>query len=305
MLISELRKFSYLDPRLAPEEASKYKSAIKYIEHLGSVTNTDVSGWPIDLFLNKQTERVYLDRQNINEVFFTFQAKVAKEAVPEIVFNSAPITNGIENLISDRKDSIFYEISELNRQLSKLNKEVESRLMKKTDLNLTLLGLNSVNPNIILDDVKALLSQGYWKALNKPLSKSMWFEAVRPVILTYFNKKQGRENVLNLGHVRAEICFGKVLELKCFPPGINKTHSLANAHPHISMDGNPCWGSLKPAYEDAVASLSIKGMLFTLSRLLQTYTEGDAFISIYNFEENMYVENPPVADEHILDDVDF
>lgn len=288
MLMKEIRGRSYRFPEMQGEDDAQIKQAnsLKYVEHLGQVTGTDVSDWPIEIFLNSNG-RVHVDRQDINEKFFEFKAKAAvlPKEVPKVAIKSLKkLESSLMNSLKTRLVNTAHELERAKESLRNLEIRAHGAQQTVFDKTLIVQSLNEAKSRgfDLTKQLEQIMATGYWELSPNPLELQL---ISPPISLTYFNSLHKRNNCIHLGR----------LMVSFFPSGdgimnarITKhsgaAHRSGHCHPHVDSGGSPCFGEIRHHWAEARSTINLVEMCSLLRTLFETYNEDNAFQQLSTFE---------------------
>lgn len=309
MQIKDIRGDGYYFGSIKGDHEAQIKQInnLKYVEHLGQVTKTDVSDWPLDVFMTTEG-RIYSERQKLNEVFFEFKAKAdaMPKAVPNV--NMAAVKQIEKSMITMLDQKIEREGLKMTTAMKELDLATKKAVVKQRDVfyHSTLVrSLQKVRDDgfNLLPQIQTVLDCGFWQLVED--SNALQFISP-PITITYFNKKQARNNAVHLGKLLLTLSVSTdcVLSAKCSKHS-GAAHTLDNAHPHVNGSGQICFGELKPHYERAIAIMDIPGVCELVRQILNSYNEGDAYVNIHTFEDHLLATHAEPEEEEDDSDEDW
>lgn len=301
-LIKDVRKNEYKFTGMEGDYDAVHKqsNSLRYIEHLAQVTGTDVTEWPIGIFLNTNG-RVFLDRQDLNEKFFEF--KVKADALPKTAkpINIAAVkviektlADVLERRISDELNQMVRAEEAMRTHVDRLQEQQRkvfyhgtvARSLEKAQKS----GFN------LAKQVQMVIDGGFWELAED--TNALQFIS-RPLSLSYFHKEQRRDNAIHLGRVLLTIGINNDGLWPTVTKYSGAVHKMRNPHPHVGTDGSICFGEIQNAAHKAMGRLDIAALCAYVESVMDTYNEDDAFVHIYEFEGE---EGPP--DEEDFDPPD-
>lgn len=303
--IQDIRHDGYAWPGMKgdSEAITKQINNLKYIEHLAQVTQTDVSQWPVDIFINSGG-RVYSERQKLNEKFFEFKATADKapKAAPVVSLLAVKkIEQGMLDIVQRKIDAEGLQLSQRNRELEQLSGKLTNTQRDIIYHSITISSLKKVKDQgfNLMKQIESVIADGFWTLLEE--ANTLQFISM-PTSITYFNKLQARNNAVHLGKLRLVIGVNNdcVLTAKIYKHE-GAAHPLRNPHPHVSVDNKICFGELKAAFEKAAAQMNILEVTRICRTIVQTYNEDDSFARIYDFDRG---DGGVEEDEEVLGELE-
>lgn len=307
MKMQDIRSINYAPPpdiKGTEESKTKQMNSLKYVDHLATCTQTDVTEWPIDLFFNSEG-KVWLERQKINEIFFDFKSK-ADTLVTAPKISLLAIQN-----FEDKFKAMFTKL----RAVAIKDLEVQKKRLLERAADLSYAQREVIDATLkvsvfekaeikIKSQVEKILADGFW-TLDET-SRHLEFVST-PINLAFFDEASRRSNMANLGRLTLRIRFAEFGLEGCVFKHSGAEHNLENPHPHVGSGGNICYGNLSQAAHEALAKLNLVEYCSIMKSHLTSYNEGDAYVNIYDFvHDNSFYndDDDPDDDDPDGDDPD-
>lgn len=283
MLISQMEasNYSYFDAIEPKVKRSANVNAVKYIKKLAALTNTDISNWDI-VALFKHPEKdgfLVTDKTAINQIFFKF-----REVAPTV-----------QTTLSDDMTARLIQLQKKRRATSAnhirdraLSKERDAKSYYNTFLNLLgeaatlrkqyeiMIGHESSYPH----ELAKILAEGFWE-LDTVTDDLICVRTKHDIHLNFVNKKHGAYMNVNLGRFLIKYNVGRA-SVKCVKYDNNLTHN-GYYHPHVSSDGDICFGEISNEVTEYLSSGVLTKVLELIQKALTAYNDNSAYANIHKF----------------------
>lgn len=280
---------------LDKEVAKIQESSIKYIEHLGTITGTNISEWkPLELFTSEDG-KLPSKRNKLNELFFLYLEQ-KKGEIPEVIVPGTDeisklcfkfdqlFTQQIDGTIK-RSEAIIHDIDgEIERYHDSIKKKLASRI--KVIATVDGLHLKKKTGTGVSADIHKILSEGWWTLSENQTPNEI--SLVTPeIVLTYFNKKHAAQVAVSVGFIQINLGIdGGSIYAWGAPYDRNPLHNKSYFHPHISGHGGDiCFGNMAKEFQKAQTSSAIDLMLDTIKKVLTTYCDENPYVHLYQLED--------------------
>lgn len=298
--MEEIRKRNYVipehpDANLTPDAKSRNESALKYIEHLASLTGTDVSSWmPGSIFANEKGE-FPRERNKINELFFKYRglAETSKKdgATPAslsdreaeaicLKFDQTFAKNVNKMIAAEKEQAIM-----LHNEYKRYVKETEKRHLRFHEKRSLLLGLETAKKKGtgVAEALKRIISEAWWALSDTPVAGAI--SLITPEIrLTFVNDKAKIATAVNLGRLQLDIaCPAASLTTKAVKYDNNPVAD-GYYHPHVTAEGNICFGDMSDAYHSAAQNFDLETICEIMRKVFTNYNDESPYVELHELE---------------------
>lgn len=289
LTIKEVRSFGYQHPDLVKkydaEQLIRQANAIRYIDHLAGITNTDMSDVKLHHFMN-QNENLHVERTEINKIFFQLKEQIGpKAAEPEAIPRAKLLE--IEKKIGDHMRLAFNQ-QERSMRSKRTHAAVAWKAAKKHSDGL-------LQASIDLENMRKCMTKGVdlMPMVEKVLNNSTFWQVTnvgfgfftKPISLSYYNEAQDAENVVRLGQLKAEIQFKRGIRIKILPYQENVFTPSGLYHPHVNKEGDVCYGNFLDRAKVLEAEMDLYGLLDLVRTVLCNYNDENPYVHLYAFQE--------------------
>jgi hypothetical protein len=199
------------------------------------------------------------------------KAPIGVVAIPEELISQCVRSNGI----GEAKNAVVNAVDRMSSASLALNTRISDLAIARERLA-TAIKLEEVNiAEMIYNGIDAIHKDGHWKFLGISGDRMLTF--VSDFIYLRYEDEQ-----IPLGHYLMRLdLYSRTLRM--FP--LSKMRD-GYFHPHLSLDGNPCWGDAAPAVTDAFTTMDMV-TLTRLSRALLTTFGHNPWINVTDLKENL------------------
>lgn len=300
LTMAEIRAKNYnvFDSKIGDDLINRQVSSLKYIEHLGVTTGTDVSSWtPLPLFANSEGH-IWKERTKINEVFFTYRDKIKTEV---------PTPSGLSSLVEKECEALCVNFDKaFSKSIDKLiereqaslvgiknnirsyQNEIDSQNKARFTAVATLAGFNQKKSEGlgISRDLKEVLAEGWWTLSDDPIKESI--SLLTPEItLTHIRERQAVNTVVNMGRLQVDIAIN-VKSSSFFVKIVKYDGNPLRGdyyHPHVNSGGDLCTGNMGNDLNKALAEFNLKNTTTIIKDILTNYNVDSPYAQLYKFEE--------------------
>lgn len=275
----------------------KMQEMLRYIENIATMTTQDISEWDFtSVFSNHNSKKgfIHVDKNKINECFFSHLDKLqnpdkldnvaveVKKKIPDRLISALMSVDkelslqkkiSIERDLNHTRDCVkrsTLDLDKYNRVALRLNEEW--RNFKPTLLNL-------------VDQVQKVLTNDLIELSGDVGSSHITF-ITKDIILTYKNAKQAIDMTVPMGTFGIRIYFreGNFSHVKVIQMDRNIMVG-STYHPHVSVEGEVCFGNMYLEYENAVMSKNISGAVDVVMKCLTNYNPDNPYEHLYQFRD--------------------
>lgn len=242
----------------------------EYIEQLANQTSTNIDTWDVEGLLEGVPEA---DRRAINKAFFAKMDTMAKAAVsiPDDVVEKLAQTNHIiEDAKKRRLDELQSNYGHYAQQAKNQYEQFERTIKAAWDCSKERMALEERPPNYIADELKELLTQGFWGFNQYNPAGIVRLETKNDIVMTEVNEKAGINRRINLGKFLGELDV-KRMKLRLLPYKDNIVLNSRRYHPYVDRDGEICWGNAATTASKMLTNGKVHSIYNLLSALLVTY----------------------------------
>lgn len=275
-------------------EGVKVENILKYIEHLGEASQTDVSQWPLEIFM--ANGKFVTNRSKVNEKFFSYMGTVKKvETKTDVPSIAAPVVEKIKAMISARVEDLIFGAqrgvsAQKSMQIRALNAlDAADRNLGDAQLRLNLLRESKRNISGFIEELESVLKAGFYTL--KPDQPPNGFSLItKPIALSYFNTKQAQNVFVRMGSYEVHVGLEQHgFNARVFPYDQNPYYSFCRGdaywHPHVNCSGQICFGNILEEARTNAATLKLKKYLECVQDVIECYSEeGTPYILLGNFE---------------------
>lgn len=298
LTMTEIRQQSYkvFASKLGENVISRQESALKYIEHLGGLTGSDISSLtPLKTFGNKEG-LLPVERNKINELFFSWLG-AQNSAVPvEVTMMSdkdadavavkfdAAFKVAFQQILNEQNneiDSAEGAVKQYSNELKARHQRLSRALILKDGLEkrrTTGLGIGK--------DLQELLSEGWWTLSDTPVKSGI--SLVSPnIVLSYKREKQAVMTAVNMGRYQANIIAeGSRMTVSIVKYNSNPVFgSSGYYHPHVQHNAKVCFGDMEFDAGRAMHTFNLKPLANILMKVLTNYNADSPYVQLHRFEE--------------------
>lgn len=289
LTIKEVRNFGYRHPeieKLYKDRAlTEQLNAIRYIDHLAGVTKTDVSDIKLEHFMN-QNGNLHVYRTEINKVFFEIKSQIPNFPTPAPVIAPARLLEFNKAFIKQMKQRFIEKQNMVQNNLrsartfAKRSSDANKLLMESKLEEMAL--SKQLDAGIDLEpQVKQVLSAGFFK-----LEESGLRFYTPKITLSYFNEVQKVQNTCPMGDFTVELYLDVHEGLRAFVSSrTNNVRAGDYIHPHISNNGEICYGDSKGHAIAAMKSMDLPELMSIIQCVLANYSNGNPYIYLYSFQK--------------------
>lgn len=291
MRINEIKAkgYSVFPATVETRKKSMWVGAIKYVEQLAAITNTNIASWDILALLSNQEGDYYTDRTKINKIFFAKKSEI----------DLSPVSTSVP-------DQFRYEIEKLKNinpsNLESMQKKANSAMVEATRLSVSasskILEARKIQVFIdkvtgkqidYMDEINQVIREGFWE-LDKVKDGIISMRTVSDVWLTYKNVAHA---------VNIKLCFGRYVfsyklgqgRLWPFEYERNLRYNVGSTgyiHPHISGIGehaNICWGTMQTDANNAIVNGDVVGVFSIAAQHLCNYNHDSAYVHMDKYKD--------------------
>lgn len=266
----------------------------KYASRMASVIGFNLYEMPVEI---KEQVFAAKNKLEVNKIIFPYLGTLAKDGVTDQdaslfenimrIDNAAKIT-ALETTASRLRGTATTKQREANEYL------MEAKL--KLDEALSLKAMTSYD---IVPEVREVLKDN-WYTLDRQFmaehnatckEKDNVIAFLTPeIFLVYENRSAGIDSSVNLGRFR--VIYQPNRARIHVLPYMNNVFCQGSYHPHVSTDGDPCWGNAAAVYSEAMGKIKPSIALTALRTLLQTYNPESPYRTIESYEEERDEQAP-------------
>lgn len=277
-----------------PEDIRKSNiESLTYIKYLMTVTATSPKRWNIFKIFGGEDgneQKLVTARNELNKRFMEAlaaqkakQVETSDEALKILPELMEAIDQGLEQSLAARKRDLDNSLERHVNQITRLYNDVTRQIKAMSDLSREKERLNGDNPvGTIKDELETVLKEGYW---TNPILDGGWLylNTQEEIILTQKNKAANIDIELNMGQLAVKIDMTS-FRMYVIPYKNNIAVSSGSFgtvyHPHVSGEGNICWGDAGPQVAEWQAGLNLGKILKMLYSLLFTYSDSAPYVTL-------------------------
>jgi hypothetical protein len=258
------------------------KVDLEYVEQLAVQTGTNVDSWDI---LKVLTGIATGNRRAINKAFFAHAEtnKTEKQVLPDETVKALETTS---KEVDRMRVARLSELSSVQGQASasaKLAYDNYATYVKRAwDAEKEKAALENRPANYIAEEVKSLLSEGFWQFLEYKEAK-LRLATTSDIVMVEKNLAAGIDRRVNLGRLIAELSV-RDMRLKVLRYRQNIINRQRYFHPYISLDNDICWGNAADTARSLLTTGQVKAIYSLLASLLTTYGSGTPWSALAEFE---------------------
>lgn len=301
LTIRELREqdYAYFNSIKERQDREKQIGSAKYIEFLGVATSTDVSDLPIAMFFNSTGNRLYLERNRLNEIYMKWlhergpkaavTTKLSDEDLKKIE-TMVPVLG--EVLAGDTQSQVHHLERSIRSNHDQANNYLRSYHQQLQNINTLTQQLHTLKlrPQVVADgkqQILEVLKDPFWTLDPRPSPRRTLSFISGPVTLTQIMKAHGVNTVVPMGRFRATLLIADTgtPAVHVMPYEGNPITEGGCYHPHITYRGMVCFGNLGPAYVRALNSGKLREAMNVLKTVLHAYNDGDCYVTLPEFDQ--------------------
>jgi len=278
--------------RQSAETKASNLAILNYIKHLGDTSSVNIAAWDIEsLFSDKTNKKQSLEliknRNEINKIFFTEVERTRSDNSSAISNIEKILTKNFDTILTKRKNDKKRRFeNEIQSKQEDLNTYIQYTANKTAEivrLRTEILSLDNINASDkIVSDLKEILSGNFYEFIEIA-NDCIVFKTKNDIVNTLIKPSAGLNIKVNLGKFKISINLMS-LSIKIYGYENNVMARDTFVHPHVSRDGNVCWGNVSEQAANYLTSLDLKNTLLLLATLLVTYNENNPYAPLYEFE---------------------
>ncbi len=280
--------------KFKPSTIRNQISAAKYIRQIAAqigVNLEDVDA--LDIFAGSRKSMLMTSRPDINKRLFTYAKKNKVEptsadlVLAGVVYREQEIKENWDKLSKKRAAGYKKNLAKAEKDKEKTNltyrqqRLVDGRLSK---WKLAVSRENTVNSEVLFNHLVNIARDKFWKFIGIIKGDIIWV-TTRPVVLTEVNESAGLSLTQNMGHYIAVLKMSDC-DVTIMPHKDNIEYE-EHYHPHVSCDGDVCWGNTYNFVEKSKKDRDVSGLLAVARTILSSYSSaGGPFVDLVNFVNN-------------------
>ena len=298
LLIHDVRAKGYLPYQVQGPHAGRYRNAFEYIDRLASITQTNITDWNLNEFINPGSANRYIhtEKQDINRIFYNMLANRPKpevkagglsaEAVKDIKNLAKKMVNGDKNIIKASIRSYISRIESSALSINSCHKEIKL-------LNERLVNAENRNTDSLLTELERVQSDGFFFFDTGYSDNAIKFKT-QPITLNYVNQAQSVNCTRPMGTFEVVL---NVLDFKRIKVKEDKNNLYTTRegtglnpgyyHPHVSQSGNVCWGNGTTRASKLHSEGKFYEFMMLLKQVLNEYCHDNPYHSLPYFRYSL------------------
>lgn len=277
----------YIRDYVGGDGLKKVHKALEYIEELASKTQTDVGSWDLQAVFNKDENNrachgdIVTDKRQINKRFFEHREKLEKGPIGFSEEIKKQVENGFARW-PKQIDALKQALTDRRRRYTEQTRYAEEAATNYVGLMRALERAEQGDvPNLAENLEAALKEQSFFKFVGIE-SDYLRFETVADTILIEKNPAAGLDLRVNVGTFVLYIGLnGLTPSIEPLENNIRYNHVF---HPHVSNEGDICFGKAQARVLTARAEGDFKTILQMVAHILSSYSpEGGPYVSLQSF----------------------
>jgi hypothetical protein len=283
--LPELRKANFVG--LTPE----FIRDIQYFEQLSTMTQTDISSWPVIELLSNVPAG---NKREINKLFFERSRESRPTEVDEKITQSLT-----EYLIKERTERTLAEVQRAREQAAYYIRQAQeyhrSMAVKLASAHGEYKRADDAEGKAgtdVAEQVKKALTNPFWEYTPQDNPEvnlrngHLYFRTRNPVVMSERNDAAGIHRQVNLGKFKIKYTVRDAW--LAVVPWEGNTTCNGIFHPYISAGGDPCWGTAAVQAGDLLVAGKFGEAMSLLATLLTVYSPSSSpYLRLIDFERQM------------------
>jgi len=291
MKIEELKRDNFSAFASLTDEYTRLNqiNAVKYIEHMAALSNTDIRNWDIkQVFADQDKEGLLIvSKTELNKRLFAHKERVEQKVDALKVLSPKDLDDLkkiAERVSSELKKKALRRLEEHKDNAESYQREVDKHMALARKAAAELEIYNSGKLKDISGDICKVVEKGFFKYDRIVDGKVLRLTTINDVVLTHKDNVQLIDMSLNLGSFAVEyhLIDGRVTVKAA---GRNRFYNDLY-HPHLSSYGEVCWGGARQNAVDALASGDIVTLCDLIAYILSAYNVRDAYVNLVNLRDH-------------------
>jgi hypothetical protein len=231
--------------------------------------------------------RLITDKNEINKRFFEKLQNLSSDECAELPEEDLQKIKEIaQSYRNQAQDSARLDLERAEQFLASYRREYQASLAdvaKKRDLLASLQDAGPVTKEqALIAGITETIDAGFWGDFLFD-GRDIWVRTMNDITMFYRNRAAGIDMNVNMGQLSARINLADQM-VSVFPYRNNLKARGIFYHPHISEDGELCWGNAFNMAEQKLLNWELKEYLSLLQSLLTTYCPDRPYARLDEFE---------------------
>ncbi len=290
MQLTELKADNHAVFQKIPDSFARLNqvNAVLYIENLAKISNTRIGDWDIVSTFREGDAPgphgiplLVTEKNEINRRFFTL-----KTTSPQVIADLPPdVTAKLMKIhtttLERKRRALQLNIQNAIRNIDSYTNNINSQMTNLAGYREEERAFENVSNDTLLKNFAPLLTSAFWTEMNIDSDGGIISFATPEIELWEKNAAAGLNFGVNLGRFRGNFYVNertfKITYIK------DNTACGSYRHPHVSNEGNMCWGDTVNVAQKAMQDLDIVKLFETCRLVLTNYNAGNPFASLNNF----------------------
>lgn len=283
---------------LPAEQRAANTTTLNYIRALASQTGANISRWNlINTFGGNDETHLITDIRKINKAFFEKLMAVRRgprrppdpdEAVAAVARTERFVRRTLRDQARSEVQTLERQVQESRRDARRHLHQYERSMVSAARYARRLRHAQndtSDHPDMlhIVDQLKQVLAEGVWCDPQPASSSHLWLRTATNIVNTYRNPEAGIDATIDLGEFACKIFWQHNRPRFEVYPFANNLVVQHVYHPHVSSEGNICWGDARYAMEDSADRNDIALIMSTLHALLMNYSPDNPYVVLEQY----------------------
>lgn len=267
-------------------------AAQRYIDRLASISGTDISDWELSVFNNPASSidnGIHIDKNKINACFFAELERLDKlKDAPATPLSNIPaehlerVKMHMESVAYKAKKNYIEKSNMLGEELRMVINRQHEIVYERRRLTDAICGTRNVTGQSLVEQIDKIIGTGFW-TLGDDCGSGYYSFYTPPITLFYQNEAQAADITVPMGRFRVDLNWDN--------KGIIVFQHRENLrfgdyiHPHVSVDGRICFGTMELDYLRAVEVCDYVKMMEFTRIVLSRYWSDNPYQYLYRFKE--------------------
>ena len=275
--------------RMGEEKRTKHIEIANFIDQLSGASGINIDNWDVyEIFGKGVGNELILDKREINRRFFAKFREMQNSVEPErftleanvqaIINDSARrrLTNAISRLHDNKSDAL----RKANRHMNEANDYVADAFMYDQEARAM-----ANRPVDVGSQIATIIAEGFWRYAGLRGSE-LTLKTRENVRCHHVNRNAGVDIQVNLGNYLVIVNLERMMLKARHVYGSSirwQDYNLA-PHPHVSRDGNICWGNSSDTVNHMLTSGELVEVLRLLANLLCDYHDENPYTPLASYK---------------------
>jgi len=276
---------------MPPDRRQGNERQLAYLRELAGHMGVNIARWRLRDFCEEgDYTRLIQDRNAINRIFMEKVRRGAEDGEEEVA-----LPEGFEDRAARFVDESLSVIEMTSRRvltedIRRLESSREGLVRRLRDIEEQLrikdlqqcAKFSDTKRAQLVHEMTEVLKGGWY---HSPLFGDSWVAFLTgDCVLSERSSAAGLDVSKNMGTFSVKLQLGSHMTLRVYPYHGNLGGGRGLFHPHVSRDGDVCWGSSTGVLQQAFRDYDIKTVFDMLSAVLNTYNPGNPYEELANFE---------------------